>query len=65
MKTFLGVLLVISMIAVVVVLVAGVIGMIHGGDPRRSNKLMRMRVLMQGIALVIFAILLLLWKNVE
>jgi NADH:ubiquinone oxidoreductase subunit 6 (subunit J) len=65
MKTVLGVLLVLSMIAVVVVLVAGVIGMIHGGDPRRSNRLMRMRVVMQGVALVIFAILLLLWRNAE
>ena len=65
MKTFLGFLLVLSMIAVVVVLLAGVIGMIQGGDPRRSNKLMRMRVLAQGIALVIFALLLLLWKNVD
>lgn len=65
MKTVLGVLLVLSMIAVVVVLLAGVIGMIHGGDPRRSNRLMRMRVVMQGVALVVFAILLLLWKNTE
>jgi len=65
MKTFLGVLLVLCLIAVVVVLVAGVVGMIHGGDPRRSNKLMRLRVAMQGVALAIFALLLLLWKNVE
>ena len=65
MKTFLGILLVLALIAVVVVLLMGVIGMIHGGDPRRSNKLMRMRVMMQAIALAIFALLLLLWKNVE
>lgn len=63
MKGFLTVLLVLAMVAVVVVLLAGVVGMIRGGDPRRSNRLMRMRVVMQAAALAIFALLLLLWKN--
>ncbi|MCK6454731.1 MAG: twin transmembrane helix small protein [Alphaproteobacteria bacterium] len=63
MKGFLTVLLVLAMIAVVAVLLAGVVGMLRGGDPRRSNRLMRMRVVMQAAALAIFALLLLLWKH--
>ncbi|MCC6470948.1 MAG: twin transmembrane helix small protein [Alphaproteobacteria bacterium] len=64
MKTFLTVVLVIAMLAVVGVLLAGVIGLVRGGnDPRRSNKLMRARVVLQAVALGIFALLLLLLKN--
>ena len=63
MKPFLTVLLVLAMIATLGVLLAGVIGMIRGGDPRRSNKMMRMRVVMQGVALAIVAVLLLLVKS--
>lgn len=64
MKTFLTVLLVLAMLSVVAVLVAGVIGLVRGGDnPRASNKLMRARVVLQAAALAIFALLLLLWKG--
>jgi len=64
MKTFLTVLLVIAMLAVLAVLIAGVVGLVRGGqDPRTSNKLMRARVVLQGVALAILAVLLLLWKN--
>ena len=45
--------------AVVVVLAIGLINMIRGGSPETSQKLMRLRVLMQFIALVI--ILLTIW----
>jgi hypothetical protein len=62
-KTFLTVLLVLALLATLGVLLAGVIGMIRGGDPRRSNKMMRMRVVMQGVALAILAVLLLLVKS--
>lgn len=65
MKTFLTVLLVLSMLSVLAVLVAGVIGLVRGGgDPRTSNKLMRARVVLQGVALAILAVLLMLWKSV-
>jgi hypothetical protein len=37
--------------------------MARGGDPRRSNKLMQNRVLLQGVALVLFIILLSLVKH--
>ncbi len=63
MKTFLTVLLVLALIATLGVLLVGVVGMIRGGDPRRSNKMMRMRVVMQGVALAILAVLMLLVKS--
>ena len=63
MKTFLTVLLVLALIATLGVLLVGVVGMIRGGDPRRSNKMMRMRVVMQGVALAILAALMLLVKS--
>jgi hypothetical protein len=64
MKTFLTVLLVLTMLSVVAVLAAGVFGLLRGGrDPRSSNRLMRARVVLQAVALAIFAILLLLWKH--
>jgi Hypoxia induced protein conserved region. len=38
---------------VAVVLVLGLINMMQGGSPQRSQKLMRLRVLMQFIAIVV------------
>lgn len=63
MKTFLVVLLVLALLATLGVLLAGVVGMIRGADPRQSNKMMRARVVMQGVALAILAVLLLLVKS--
>ncbi len=64
MKTFLFVLLVIMMVATVVVLVAGLIGVARGGgNPQRSNALMRWRVLLQAGALIVFLLLLTALKN--
>ncbi len=63
MKTFLVVLLVLALLATLGVLLMGVVGMVRGNDPRQSNKMMRARVLMQGIALAVLAVLLLLVKN--
>jgi hypothetical protein len=34
--------------------------LLRGGDPRRSNKLMQSRVIMQALALVLLAMLMLL-----
>jgi hypothetical protein len=39
--------------AVAVVLVLGLINMMRGGSPNTSQKLMRMRVLLQFVAVVI------------
>jgi hypothetical protein len=60
MTTFLTILLVLAMLGVLTVLGLGVVSMLRGGDPRRSNKLMQGRVIMQGLALLLLAILMLL-----
>ena len=45
------------MFATLGVLFAGLIGVARGGiDPRRSNQLMRWRVLLQGAALLLFVL---------
>jgi hypothetical protein len=63
METLLVILLPIAMLATLVVLGFGVAQMIRGGDPRRSNKLMRSRVLLQGAALLIFFILMSFFRH--
>lgn len=45
--------------AVAVVLVLGLINMMRGGSPYRSQKLMRLRVLLQFIAIIV--IMLAIW----
>jgi hypothetical protein len=58
MTTIFIILLVLAMAGVVGVLVAGMVGMARSeGDPRRSNKLMQWRVILQATALVIAMIL--------
>lgn len=58
MKTFLMVLIGLLMFATLGVVIAGMIGMVRsGGDPRRSNKLMQWRIILQAGALLLFAIL--------
>jgi hypothetical protein len=58
MKIFLMVLLGIDMLAVVVVMLVGALGMANPGrDPRTSNKLMRWRVILQGVAIGLVVIL--------
>ena len=60
MTVFLTVLLVAAMLAVLGILGMGVVTMIRGGDPRRSNRLMQSRVAFQAIALLLLAMLMLL-----
>ena len=48
MHGFLTVLVGILMLATLGVLIAGMVGMVREGNPRRSNKLMQWRVLLQG-----------------
>ena len=43
----------ISVAAVAVVLVLGLINMMRGGSPNRSQKLMRLRVLLQFVAIIV------------
>jgi hypothetical protein len=63
MHTFLIVLMGILLLSVLGVLVAGMVGMARGVDPRRSNRLMQWRVLLQGAAILLFAILMSLLRS--
>ena len=45
--------------AVAVVLILGLANMLRGGSPSRSQNLMRLRVVLQGVAILL--ILLVLW----
>ena len=51
-------LIVIALIAVLIVLLAGMIGMIRGGqfNTLYGNKLMRLRVIIQGVAVLLIVI---------
>jgi Hypoxia induced protein conserved region len=42
-----------AIIAVAVVLVLGLVNMMRGGSPNRSQKLMRLRVLLQFVAIIV------------
>jgi Hypoxia induced protein conserved region len=54
MASFLGsIILPLAVAAVALVLLMGLINMMRGGSPNRSQNLMRLRVLLQFIAIVI------------
>ena len=54
MVTFLSsIILPIAVAAVAIVLLLGLINMMRGGSPNRSQQLMRLRVLLQFVAIVI------------
>jgi hypothetical protein len=54
MASFLSsILLPVSVAAVALVLLLGLINMMRGGNPNRSQKLMQLRVLLQFVAIVI------------
>lgn len=63
MHAFLAVLIGILMLATLGVLLAGMVGMARQGNPRRSNKLMQLRVLLQAAALLLFVILMALLRS--
>ena len=63
MAYVLPVLVVIAMFGALGALALGVISMARGGDPRRSNKLMQSRVLLQGLALLLFALFMMLFRH--
>ena len=63
-KTFVAILVGLMMLATLGVLVAGLIGVARGGgNPERSNLLMRWRVVLQAGALVLFLVLLSLLRS--
>ncbi len=59
MSTFTTVLTLIVMGLVVLVLIRGLFNMMKGGSGNTSNKLMRMRVILQAVAIAL--IMLTLW----
>jgi len=60
MITFLTILVILGLIGTVGTLFAGMLGLARrDGDPRRSNRLMRLRVIFQGVTLALFVLLLL------
>jgi hypothetical protein len=60
MSSFLSTFVVpIAIAAVAVVLLLGLINMMRGGSPNRSQKLMQLRVLLQFVAIVV--IMLTVW----
>jgi hypothetical protein len=63
MTVFFTILLVLAMLGTLAVLGFGVASMLRGGDPRRSNKLMQSRVMMQALALALLAALMLLARH--
>ncbi len=64
MKTLLTILVALLMFATLGVLFAGLIGLARGGgNPARSNRLMRWRVILQGGALLLFALLMTLLRS--
>lgn len=65
MHTLFAYLVGIALAAVLVVLLVGVGAMFKGGEFNRkySNKLMRLRVLLQAVALLLFAIFMLFFRD--
>jgi phosphatidylglycerophosphate synthase len=57
METLLIILVAAAMLGTLGVLFAGVVGLARGGDPARSNALMRWRVLLQFGAIALFMLL--------
>ena len=57
------ILVVLAMLGARGALALGVINMARGKSPRRSQKLMQSRVLLQGLALLLFALFMLLYRR--
>ncbi|MBR0655425.1 twin transmembrane helix small protein [Plastoroseomonas arctica] len=64
MKIALTIIILAAMLATVGVLLAGLLGMARGDQsPHRSNKLMQWRIGLQGLALVLIALLMWIWRS--
>jgi hypothetical protein len=56
MHKFMTIVIGIMLLATLGVLLTGLLGLVRSGDPRRSNKLMQWRVLLQGTTILLFVI---------
>ena len=65
MNTILTYLMIVALGAIIIILVLGVVNMLRNSSDqqRQSNKLMQWRVVAQGIALILFTLLLFLGKK--
>lgn len=57
------ILVLLAMLGALGALALGVINMARGGNPRRSNRLMQSRVAFQFLAVMLFALFLLLFRR--
>ncbi len=61
---FLAIPVALLMLATLGVLFAGLVGVVRGGgDPARSNRLMRWRIILQGAALLLFLLMMSLLRD--
>ncbi len=64
MRIIVVILMIVLMVTALGVILAGVIGMgREGGDPMRSNRLMRYRVILQASVIALFLILMTLLRS--
>jgi len=63
MEHALPIFIVIAMLATLGVLGLGLVNLARGGSARRSNKLMQFRVLLQGLALLLFLVFMWLFRR--
>jgi Hypoxia induced protein conserved region len=63
MRYVFPILVVIAMLGALGSLGLGLISMARGDNPHRSNKLMRSRVLFQALAILLFALFMLLFRH--
>jgi sugar phosphate permease len=63
MQYILPVLVVLAMLGTLAALAYGVFSMAKGADPKRQNKIMQSRVLLQGVALLLFALFMMLYRH--
>ncbi len=63
MHTLLIVGIVVAALATLAVLVRGIIQMFRGNDPRRSNKYMQMRVVLQFTVLLLVMLFMALYRS--
>jgi uncharacterized BrkB/YihY/UPF0761 family membrane protein len=63
MHTVLIIGIVAAALATLVVLIRGIIQMVRGNDPRRSNKLMQMRVILQFAVLILVVVFMAIYRS--
>ncbi len=66
MDKFVFTLLVAAMVATLAVLFMGLFSMARGGEfaKRNSNRFMRWRVILQGLAILLFVIFMMTWHRI-